>query len=674
MSIIGSSLEAVRRDLKYMPTQTLIQYKQNPAKNAVDGIPLDMLAGLELSRRAQMQNELAAAGAQDPANMPTVTDAAAQQLMGQPQQPQGAPQQSPAPQPQGAPQQPQGAPQPQQAQSPQPPRPQVPQQPPPPTDAQVQQGPMQQTPQGGLPTVKRAQGGFIIDSPDDLHNLLNGRRNLLKTEGYAGGGIIAFANRGEVPDAYEGMTQEEIDRAVEQSLGMSTMPNSRAAAAKRQLDMRRAMNEGTFFGIKKDEPKSEAVKADEAKAPPPPLSGNAPPSETALTEGLRRLLTTPSGGGIKSNFKPPDLKVPDLPDRSVANAEIQSLANETAEASNARRGYQNFSADLEKRKSPFMTPEQTAAAEKEQFDKYQALYGPLNEQTQKVLDERRAALEERRGRRLSEAGLQLGLGMLGGRGNLASIISGAGKEAVSAYQKGQELDDAQQERIQDMHLKQQQALVAQKAGNMELAHRLAREAQADKLAIDNYEIAKQEKGLAAQQKAAEIAETTRGRQMTAAVHLDNVQNALDKAKLGFDMTAQLAEAKFSMQLELHRLQSANADLGRQMQLMTFLHKIDESQRKAEAARLPTPEGLASITKLVQQDFEKSPGLLDAGIAKLGGAQLVADYRRDPNNPATAAAYGEAARRVQEIAVKQKLAGTRTPGAPMDLGSAYEAVK
>jgi hypothetical protein len=393
-----------------------------------------------------------------------------------------------------------------------------------------------------------------------------------------------------------------------------------------------------------------------------------------LTEGLRKLLTTPSGGGVKSNFKIPDLKMPEMPDRSVVEAEIRGLANETAEETNARLGQKNFAADLEKRKSPYMSDVDRAAMEEAQFKKRQAFYDPVNAETQKVLDERKGALEERRGRRLSEAGLQLGLGLLGGRGNFASILSGAGKEAVGTYQKGQELDDAQQERIQDMHLKQQQALAAQKAGNMDLAYQRTREAQADKVAIDNFEVAKQERGLGALDKAAKVAGDVRGRQMTAAVNLDKVQTALDKAEMGINMTLQLAEAKFSMQLELQRLHSANADLGRQLQLATFLNKIDESQRKAEAARLPTPEGLASITKLVQQDFEKSPGLLNAGIAKLGGAQLVADYQRDPNNAAIAAAYGEAARRVQEIAVKQKLAGTRTPGAPMDLGSAYEAVK
>jgi len=681
MSIIGSSLEAVRRDLKYMPTQTLIQYKQNPAKNAVDGIPLDMLAGLELSRRAQMQTELSAAGAQSAANMPTVTDAAVQQLTGQPQQP-------PAPMPQGAPQ---PAPQPQQAApQPQPPRPQVPQQPPPPTDAQVQQGPMQQTPQGGLPTVKKAMGGFIIDSPDDLHNLLNGKRDLLKTEGYAGGGIIAFngERRSNVPsvlgigsDEYNEIDPRDMPKNIptrtaaeeeEKKLRWSWPWESEADEAVRRKKLAEAS--ARVEAEKKAAKGEKQIPIGDSAATPPPPPSIAPPSELALTKGLYDLLRTPSGGGVKSNFKVPDIKVPDLPDRSVANAQIESLANETAEASNARMAQKNFAADLERRKSPFMTDAEKAAAENAQFKKYQALYDPVNAETQKVLDERKAALEARRGRRLSEAGLQLGLGMLGGRGNLASIISNAGKEAVGTYQKGQELDDAQNERIQDMHLKQQQALVAQKAGNMELAHRLTREAQADKLAIDNYEIAKQEKALGAQQKAAEIAETTRGRQMTAAVHLDNVQKALDMAKLGYDMSSQLAEAKFNMQLELHRLQVAHADTARQLQLERFIYQISENQRKAEAARLPTPEGLASIYKLVDQDFSTSPGLLNAGIAKLGGAQLVADYQRNPNDPKVAAAYGEVARRVRDLAAQEKLSVTRTPGAAMDLSSAYRATE
>jgi hypothetical protein len=521
-------------------------------------------------------------------------------------------------------------------------------------------------PQGGLPTVRKAQGGFIIDSPDDLYNLLNGKRDLLKTEGYAGGGIIAFngEKRSQVPNpyaGYENVIPESLrsERADEPPEGYGLV-DPRAYPRKEK---------------KKEEKKDKPVESSAATPPPPPPPPSiAPPSELALTKGLYDLLRAPSGGGGAPAYKPLGIKPPEMPDRSVAEAEIRGLANETAEETNARRAYANFAADLERRKSPFMTDAERAAAEDVQFKKRQEIYDPVNAETQRVLEERRAALEDRRGRRLSEAGLQLGLGLLGGRGNLASIISGAGKEAVGTYQKAQELDDAQQERIQDMNLKQQQALAAQKAGNMDLAYQRTREAQADKVAIDKYALDKSQLGLGAQQKAAEIAGGVRGRRMTAEVNLDKVQTAIAKAEMGFNMALQLAEAKNAIQYELAALRSANADFGRQLQLERFIYQINESQRKAEAARLPTPEGLTAIYKLVDQDFSTSPGLLNAGIARLGGAQLVADYQRTPNDPKVAAAYGEAARRVRDLAAKEKLSGTRTPGAPMSMGEAEAAVK
>ena len=110
---IGPSLEEVRKDLRLVPTPNLMQYKQNPAKQAIDGIPMDMLAGLELSRRAQLQQEQTARNAPNPQQMPTVVDAMAQQAMGlQSLVPQGAPQGAPqAPQFASQPPAPQGAPQ-----------------------------------------------------------------------------------------------------------------------------------------------------------------------------------------------------------------------------------------------------------------------------------------------------------------------------------------------------------------------------------------------------------------------------------------------------------------------------------------------------------------------------------------------------------------------------------
>ena len=93
--MIGQSLEQTRKDLRLMPTQALMQYKQNPSKQAVDGMPMDMLAGLELSRRAQLQQEQMAKMAPNPQQMPTVVDQAAMGLAGMAQQP--APQMPGAP-------------------------------------------------------------------------------------------------------------------------------------------------------------------------------------------------------------------------------------------------------------------------------------------------------------------------------------------------------------------------------------------------------------------------------------------------------------------------------------------------------------------------------------------------------------------------------------------------
>jgi len=110
--MIGQSLEQMRKDLRLMPTPALMEYKKNPGKQAIDGMPMDMLAGLELSRRAQLQQEQVAKMAPNPQQMPTVVDQAAMGLAGIAQQPTpqmpGAPTQfqssAPPPPPQAAPQ------------------------------------------------------------------------------------------------------------------------------------------------------------------------------------------------------------------------------------------------------------------------------------------------------------------------------------------------------------------------------------------------------------------------------------------------------------------------------------------------------------------------------------------------------------------------------------------
>jgi len=628
MSIIGSSLEAVRRDLKYMPTQTLIQYKQNPAKNAVDGIPMDMLAGLELSRRAQMQNELTAASAPNPANMPTVTDAAAQQLTGQPPAPPPAPPQN-APQPAPAPPPQQAAPQPQRSAPP----PQVPQQPPPPTDAQVQRGPMQETPQGGLPTIKKAAGGVINDI-SDLHNFFG--------SDYAGGGIIAFngENQSDVPD--EALAQEAFNESVHRNLGMTTMPNMRAGAARKQLEARRKMEEGLIFGpgSRKDlnavtptaassegRDKDFYARAEASLTDMPEPMASSPSATDKLIEAITKRMGQGSGGIGKISV--PSIQIPPPPDLSAGIAAVRNAAAASPEESEAIAAYKDFAKDLKTRKSPFMTDAEKAAAEDVQFKKRQEIYDPVNAETQKVLDERRAALDERRGRRLSEAGLQLGLGMLGGRGNLAGIISSAGKEAVGAYQKAQELDDAQNERIQGMHLKQQQALAAQKAGNMDLAYQRTREAQADKLAIDNFEVAKQEKGIAALGQAGKLAADKQTRNLEVEKYANDVDKAIKYQQLGFNVDKQIAELKMGVELKLAELKNANDYRGMQQMLQIY-----GMLSKAEANSKPTTADMSHASKMVEKDFA-SPD-----------APAVGAFVRSRNDANLATKYAQAIKDVQ----------------------------
>ena len=157
---MGPTLEETRRDLRYMPTQYLTQVVQSANDRVIGDIPLKTLAGLELSRRAQMQSEMAGVNAPS-SQMPTVMASTVQSLAPQPQMPQAMPQPMPQQQP---PQQ--AAPQPQ------------PQQPPQPQQQQQQPPQAKQPPIMGLPAMQ---------GPKKM----------------AGGGIIAFANEGSVPPAEE---------------------------------------------------------------------------------------------------------------------------------------------------------------------------------------------------------------------------------------------------------------------------------------------------------------------------------------------------------------------------------------------------------------------------------------------------------------------------------------
>ena len=208
--MIGQSLEQTRKDLRLMPTQALMQYKQNPSKQAVDGMPMDMLAGLELSRRAQLQQEQVAKMAPNPQQMSTVVDQAAMGLAGMAQQPTpqmpGAPAQfqSSAPPPPAAPPQaaPQGAP----AAPPQ----QMAQAP---TGPQMPTQPTQQQPQklatGGIASLGDMQTQRDQQPPSPLDMSGAGQPLML-----ARGGIVAFKDNPDQPVSADMPADEESTSTV----------------------------------------------------------------------------------------------------------------------------------------------------------------------------------------------------------------------------------------------------------------------------------------------------------------------------------------------------------------------------------------------------------------------------------------------------------------------------
>lgn len=230
---IGQSLEETRRNLRFVPTQNLMEYKQNPEKKAIDGIPLDMLAGLELSRRADFQQEQTAMNAPNPQQMPTVIDAKAQQAMGiqslvpqgspqgapqgAPQMAQGAPAPAPAPAPQGQPPAPQGAPQ---------PAPQQMAQAPAPAGAQMPMQPTQQQPKklaiGGIVSLgdmqdMQDQGGMQNQGQGNMQNMPNQNIQVM-----AGGGIVAF-NGGGYSDPMGTGASEIMDVSTGEHDGRSVL-------------------------------------------------------------------------------------------------------------------------------------------------------------------------------------------------------------------------------------------------------------------------------------------------------------------------------------------------------------------------------------------------------------------------------------------------------------------
>ena len=328
---MGPTLEETRRDLRYMPTQYLTQVAQSPNDRVIGDIPLKTLAGLELSRRAQMQNELAAMNAPNP-QMPTVLASTVQSLSPQPQQGMMPPQQ-PMPQ--------QAAPQPQPQQ---PPQPQQQQQPP-----QAKQPPIM-----GLPAMQ---------GPKKM----------------AGGGIIAFAEGDSVPPAEE----TKIDEEEYRRLGMASMPNPRAKSAEKQAAMREAMGPGKVFGTKDTGSVPPAVK-DDAKKDDDKLKIQNVPDPTSGIAALMKMVGGMGGGRGSGGSGGGELS-------AAAKRLADFSERETPEQQAYRASALKRAQEFENYKSPAMSEAQREAFIDEKFRKNQEYSKPHFDMMQKLIDEEKAA-------------------------------------------------------------------------------------------------------------------------------------------------------------------------------------------------------------------------------------------------------------------------------------------
>jgi hypothetical protein len=495
--MIGQSLEQTRKDLRLMPTQALMQYKQNPGKQAVDGMPMDMLAGLELSRRAQLQQEQVAKMAPNPQQMPTIVDQAAMGLAGiaqqQPQMP-GAPAQfqssAPPPPPQGAPQGAPAAPPQQMAQAPQPP-------------AQLMQ-PTQQQPQklatGGIASLGDMQDQRDQQQAPTPFNMSGGGQPLLM----ARGGIVAFKDNPNQPVSADMPSDEEPTSTVgnffrgigdfvrrQQAESQATQQRNREGNA-----LRRDINEakpGLFEALtptQRTEREKEVKllqsyrdmgKPEVQAAPPTPTPPAGPVNPNDLTIQTRgnpnmdAILKQMGGGGGGFDMS----KMQGMIDRYMKPTEqetaYQKLVQEQMEA-------------IRNRQSPEVSEAERKRIIKEQFDQNQATSKPYYDKMQQMIDEERAATKARYADKDADALIRGGLSALASRKpGMTGLFEGA-TQGLDYHDKVSELESAANKASRQAEMDLIKSRMSDEKGDREASQRYFDSYQKNKRDAETYEL------------------------------------------------------------------------------------------------------------------------------------------------------------------------------------------
>ena len=496
--MIGQSLEQMRKDLRLMPTQALMQYKQNPSKQAIDGMPMDMLAGLELSRRAELQQQQMAKMAPNPQQMPTVVDQAAMGLAGMAQQPTpqmpGAPMQfqsSAPPAPQGAPQgAPQAAPPQQMAQAPQAP-------------AQPMQ-PTQQQPQklaaGGIASLGDMQMQRNQQPPSPLDTSGAGQPLML-----ARGGIVAFQNNPNQPVSADMPSEEEEPTSTagnffrgikdfvkrQQAESQATQQRNREAN-----ELKREINQTKPGLFEQLTPTQRAEREQQVKmlqetrdmgkpqaqpAPTPDAFKGVDPTDIMIEKGGRggpnmdAILKQMGGGGGGV-------------DMSKMQAMIDRYMKPTEQETAYQKLVQEQMEGIRNRPSPEVSEAERKRIIDEQFTKNQATSKPLYDRMQQMIEEERAATKARYADKDADAMIRAGLrGLSSRKPGMQGFFEGV-SEGLDYHDKASELEAAAIAKSRQADMDLMKSRMSDEKGDREAAQRYFDSYQKNKREAETYEL------------------------------------------------------------------------------------------------------------------------------------------------------------------------------------------
>ena len=641
--MMGPSLEQTRQDLRLMRNDALMQYKQNPSKKAVDGMPMDMLAGLELSRRAQLQQEQMAKMAPNPQQMPTVVDQAAMGLAGIAQQPTpqmpGAPTQfqssAPPPPPQAAPQgAPQGAPQmapPQQmAQAP--------------TGPQMPTQPTQQQPQklaaGGIASLGDMQMQRDQQPPSPLDMSGAGQPLML-----ARGGIVAFQNNPNQPVSADMPSEDEeptstvgnFFRSIRDSIKRQQAENLATQQRNREGNaLKREINQTKPGLFEQLTPTQRAEREQQAKtlqgyrdagkpeatpAPTPDAFKGVDPTDIMIEKGGRGgpdfaalLKQVTSGGGNNLNLADLRKEIADSKKPTEQELAYQTLVKEQMDA-------------IRDRKSPEVSEADRKRIIDEQFKQNQLASKPYYDKMQQMIEEERATTKARYADKDADAMIRAGLrGLSSRKPGMQGFFEGV-TEGLDYHDKVSELESAANKASRRADMDLMKSRMSDEKGDREAAQRYFDSYQKNKRDAEAYELQRSNILINAQKGMVDV-EGKRERAGTAM--------QLGVERLG----GQMEKNALTQQLGLMKLLGGN-----QPKPLTINEKIAIEKRADELFSNPRSDA-----------FQKYVGTIP------NGQQMLADLkngRLKPDDPKFQAIVNQAKKRYTQ----DFLGGTRSSSGP-----------